>query len=86
MVEIRRRDGMSDEARIAKRLRPSNDLQTADTHVQLGSSPTRTHHTVHRSGQNLRHDNPHSKSIMSDLGDNVKVPTAGAPILPARRK
>jgi hypothetical protein len=87
MVEVRKRDGLSDEARLAKRLRPSNDQQTADTFVTHGSSPTRTHTTVHRSGQNLRHDNPHSRSILrkdadADMADIVnRRPTAGPPIM-----
>jgi hypothetical protein len=38
------------EARIAARLRGSNDHATADHHVVSGSGPTRASHTIHRSG------------------------------------
>jgi hypothetical protein len=84
MVEIHKRDGMSDEARLAKRLRPSNDQQTADTFVTHGSSPTRTHTSIHRSGTNLHHDNPHSRSILrgdrdTDMADVINRPKAGPP-------
>ena len=79
MPTVHKRDGMSDEARIAKRLRPSNDQQTADTFVTTQDG---THHSVHRSGQNLQHDNPKSRSILKtepDVGDNMRIPVAGPP-------
>jgi hypothetical protein len=85
MPTVHKRDGMSDEARIAKRLRPSNDEQTADTHTTMGTGPTRVHHTIHRSGQNLVHDNPHSRSVLrsdadADIGDVInRSPVAGPP-------
>jgi hypothetical protein len=90
MVEVRKRDNLSDEARLRRRLLPSNDLQTADVHVQHGNSPTRTHTTVHRSGQNLQHDNPKSRSILrgdpdADMADVVnRRPHAGPPIFPRK--
>jgi hypothetical protein len=42
-------------ARIAKRLKPSNEMTTANTHVQHGNSPVRAHDTVHLSGSIKRH-------------------------------
>jgi ketopantoate reductase len=63
MVEIRKRDGMSDEARITKRLRPSNEMQSATTHVQQGSGPTRVHHTVHHGSTQKQHEDGRSKSL-----------------------
>jgi len=36
--------------RVADRLRPSNDMDTANTHAVHGSGPTRTHMTIHHSG------------------------------------
>jgi hypothetical protein len=85
MVEVHKRDGLSDEARLAKRLRPSNDQATADTFVTHGSSPTRTHTSIHRSGQNPQHDNPRSRSVLSDVGDNMRVPMAGPPHFGTRK-
>jgi hypothetical protein len=85
MPTVHKRDNLSDEARITKRLRPSNNEETADTHVVMGTGPTRVHHTVHRSGQNLHHDNPHSRSILrkdadTDIGDVMnRQPKAGPP-------
>jgi hypothetical protein len=82
MPTVHKRDNLSDEARLAKRLRPSNDQQTADTFVTHGSSPTRTHTSIHRSGQNLQHDNPKSRSILRSDADTDNVrPTAGPPIM-----
>ena len=85
MVEVHKRDGMSDEARINRRLRPSNDDQTADSHTVNGTGPTRVHTTVHRSGTNLHHENPRSRSILRgiepDVGDNIRPPVAGGPIM-----
>jgi hypothetical protein len=89
MPTVHKRDNLSDEARIAKRLRPSNDEQTADTHTTMGTGPTRVHHTVHRSGTNLQHDNPKSTSILrdadADMLDVVNRPKAGPPIMARRR-
>jgi hypothetical protein len=79
MVEVLKRDGLSDEARIAKRLRPSNDQRTADSMTTMGTGPTRVSHTVHRSGQNLQHDNPSSRSILRG------EPDAGPPIMGNRK-
>jgi hypothetical protein len=85
MPQVKYRDGMSEAARINARLRPSNDFQTSDTHVQQGTGPTRTHHTVHRSASNLQHDNPRSRSILrkdadTDIGDVMnRQPKAGPP-------
>ena len=36
--------------RVADRLKPSNDMNTANTHSHHGSGPTRTHTTIHHSG------------------------------------
>jgi len=77
MVVVHKRDGLSDEARIRRRLNPSNDQQTADTHTTIGTGPTRVSHSVHRSGQNLQHDNPKSKS----LTEMPIIPTGGGKIL-----
>ena len=77
MVEVKRRDGMSDEARIRRRLNPSNEMATATTHVQQGSGPTRTHHTVHHGSSQKYHTDHGSKS----LTDIPVAPGAGAPIL-----
>jgi hypothetical protein len=41
--------------RIADRLNPSNEMTTADVHTQHGTSPLRTHSTVHHSGSNKSH-------------------------------
>jgi hypothetical protein len=77
MVEVHKRDGMSDEARITKRLRPSNEMATATTHVQQGSGPTRTHHTIHHGSTQKYHTDQGSKS----LTDMPVMPGAGAPIM-----
>jgi len=57
--EIHLRDDQpeSTEQRIVRRLKPSNDGLTADTHVVQGSpiSATRVHHTVHFSGNQRKH-------------------------------
>jgi hypothetical protein len=50
MVEMKKADLKSDEQRIAHRLKPSNDLGTADVHSVQGSGPTRVHTTIHRGG------------------------------------
>ena len=84
MPQVKYRDGMSEAARINARLKPSNDLQTADTHVQQGTGPTRVHHTVHRGAAQAVHDNPRSKSLLDDTG-NMKIPTAGGPIMGSRK-
>jgi hypothetical protein len=81
MPEVKYRDNKSEATRIADRLKPSNEMQTAGTHVQMGEGPTRVHHTVHRSATNLRHDNPKSRSILRSDADTDNVrPTAGPPI------
>jgi hypothetical protein len=77
MVEVRRRDGRSDAQRIADRLKPSNEMATATTHVQQGSGPTRTHHTIHHGSTQKYHDDGRSKS----LTDLSVMPGAGAPIM-----
>jgi hypothetical protein len=76
MPTVHKRDNLSDEARIAKRLRPSNDQQTADTFV---TTPDGTHHSVHKSGQNLQHDNPKSRSLVDTDFGNARIPVAGPP-------
>jgi hypothetical protein len=42
-------------ARIAARLRPSNEHSTAQHHAVQGSGPTRASHTVHVSGSQRSH-------------------------------
>jgi hypothetical protein len=42
-------------ARVANRLRPSNDHATADEGVCVGTGPTRTHTTIHKSGNQQQH-------------------------------
>jgi hypothetical protein len=79
MPTVHKRDNLSDEARITKRLRPSNDEQTADSHTTMGTGPTRVHHTVHRSGTNLQHDNPKSRSLIDTDFGNARIPVAGPP-------
>ncbi len=49
MVEVHKRDDLSDEARLAKRLRPR------------------------------------SRSVLSDVGDNMRVPMAGPPHFGTRK-
>jgi hypothetical protein len=77
MVEIRRTTGKSDEQRIADRLKPSNEMASATTHVQQGTGPTRTHHTVHHGSSQKLHTDHSSKS----LTDIPVMPGAGAPIV-----
>jgi hypothetical protein len=87
MVEVRfRPDGKPEAQRIRDRLKPSNDFQTSDVHVQTGTGPTRVSHTTHRSAQNLEHHNPSSRSILrgdadADMADvvNRRTPHAGPP-------
>jgi hypothetical protein len=42
--------GKPEAQRIADRLKPSNDMDTANVHAVHGTGPTRTHHTIHRPG------------------------------------
>jgi hypothetical protein len=81
MVEIRQ-TGKSNEERIRDRLKPSNEMATATTHVQQGSGPTRTHHTIHHGSTQKFHDDGRSKS----LTDMPVQPGAGAPILGQPKK
>ena len=50
MVEMKKSDLRSNEQRIADRLKPSNDMGTANAHSVQGSGPTRVHTTIHRGG------------------------------------
>jgi hypothetical protein len=50
MTEVRLSDLKPDAQRIADRLKPSNDMSTANVHAVHGTGPTRTHTTVHRGG------------------------------------
>jgi hypothetical protein len=88
MTEVKYRDNKSESARITARLRPSNDMQTADTHVTTGTGPVRVHHTIHHRASNLQHENPKSRSLTdmrirqtgdTDSADNARVPVAGPP-------
>jgi hypothetical protein len=81
MVEIRQ-TGKSNEERIRDRLKPSNEMATATTHVQQGSGPTRTHHTIHHGSTQKYHQDGRSKS----LTDMPVQPGAGAPILGQPKK
>jgi hypothetical protein len=76
MPQVKYRDGKSESQRLSDRLKPSNDFGTADTHVVHGTSPTRTHTTIHRGAAQAVHDNPRSKSLLDDTS-NMKVPMAG---------
>jgi hypothetical protein len=76
MAEIRQ-TGKSNEERIRDRLKPSNEMATATTHVQQGSGPTRTHHTIHHGSTQKFHQDGSSKS----LTDMPVMPGAGAPIM-----
>jgi hypothetical protein len=77
MVEVRR-TGPSDAERIAKRLRPSNEMQSATTHVVQGSKdhPLRTHHTIHHGSTQKYHDDGRSKSL-TDMPDPKMVGRKG---------
>jgi hypothetical protein len=61
MVEVKYH-GKSEHQRITDRLKPSNQMETADTHVQQGHGPTRVHHTVHRGASNAAHSDAGSKT------------------------
>jgi hypothetical protein len=50
MAEMKRSDLKSQSQRITDRLKPSNDMGTANVHSVQGSGPTRVHSTVHRTG------------------------------------
>jgi hypothetical protein len=50
-VKLRGDQPQTMAARVAKRLQPSNDKSTADEGVCVGTGPTRTHTTIHKSGQ-----------------------------------
>jgi hypothetical protein len=50
MVEMKKSNLKSDEQRIADRLKPSNDLGTANVHSIQGTGPNRVHTTIHRGG------------------------------------
>ena len=76
MPTVHKRDNLSEEARIAKRLRPSNDEQTASTHVVQGSGPTRTHHTIHHGSSQKLHEDGRSKSL-TDMPDPKMVGRKG---------
>jgi hypothetical protein len=49
MVEVKQ--SKSTERKINDRLKPSNDMATAEVHVKKGEGPTRVSHTSHYSGQ-----------------------------------
>jgi hypothetical protein len=76
MVEVKR-TGPSDAERITKRLRPSNEMASATTHVQQGSGAQRVHHTIHHGSTQKFHTDGSSKS----LTDMPVMPGAGAPIM-----
>lgn len=50
MTEHQLKHPKSQDQRIADRLKPSNDMATANVHSVHGTGPTRTHTTVHHSG------------------------------------
>jgi hypothetical protein len=50
--------GKSDAQRIADRLKPSCSPDAVTTYVTIGSGPTRTVTSIHRSGQNIQHGQP----------------------------
>jgi hypothetical protein len=77
MVEIRKRDGLSDAERITRRLRPSNEMETATTHTTQGTGPTRVHTAIHHGSSQKYHTDQGSKS----LTDMPVMPGAGAPIM-----
>ncbi len=81
MVEIRR-TGKPDAERIADRLKPSNEMHTATTHVQTGHGAQRVHTTIHHGSTQKFHDDGRSKS----LTDMPIQPGAGAPILGQPKK
>jgi hypothetical protein len=81
MVEVKR-TGPSDAERITKRLRPSNEMATATTHVQQGSGAQRVHHTIHHGSTQKFHSDGSSKS----LTDMPIQPGAGAPIVGQAKK
>ena len=47
--------GPGPEARIAARLRPSNEKSTAEHHASHGTGPTRTVTTIHCAGSQSSH-------------------------------
>jgi hypothetical protein len=67
MVEIKR-TGPSDAERITKRLRPSNEMATATTHVVQGNTPQRVSTTIHHGSTQKQHEDGRSKSL-TDLPD-----------------
>jgi hypothetical protein len=77
MVEIRRSDGRSDAERITRRLRPSNEMETASTHTTQGTGAQRVHTTIHHGSTQKFHGDHGSKS----LTDIPVMPGAGAPIM-----
>jgi hypothetical protein len=81
MVEIKR-TGPSDAERITRRLRPSNDTQTATTHVVQGNTPQRVSTTIHHGSSQKYHERSGSKS----LTDMPIQPGAGAPIVGQQKK
>jgi hypothetical protein len=76
MVEVRRRDGRSDAERIAHRLKPSNEMETASTHTTQGTGAQRVHTTIHHGSSQKYHTDQGSKSLI----DMPVMPGAGAPI------
>jgi hypothetical protein len=78
MVEVKRRDGKSDEARIAARLKPSNvPAGVTNAYAQHGTGPTRTVTTTHRAGGQGHHEQGRSRS----LTEMPIIPTGGGSIL-----
>jgi hypothetical protein len=74
MVEVKYH-GKSETQRLSDRLKPSNHMPSADTHVQQGHGPRRLHHTTHYGASNAQH---------SDAGSKTDLPVpqnigAGAP-------
>jgi hypothetical protein len=80
MVEVKR-TGPSDAERITKRLRPSNEMETATTHTQQGTGAQRVHTTIHHGSTQKVHTDHGSKS----LTDVPVQPGAGAPIVGERK-
>jgi hypothetical protein len=62
MVEVRR-TGPPDAQRIAHRLLPSNEMETASTHTTQGSSAQRVSTTIHHGSSQKYHEDNRSRSL-----------------------
>jgi hypothetical protein len=58
MVEVKLTNSRNAAQRIADRLKPSNDTETANVHAVHGTGPTRTHTTLHYSAGQSQHGTP----------------------------